>query len=131
MAGAFALERYLSPPVSEPGRTVSVMEGSKVLRTFTMAQLKALGTRRIVMQGKAEEGPTLLSVLAASDVDGFFSVTIVGLGVQDSGKLVLARSAVDDRVLLDLANRGTSKVCGPNIAYGQRVRDVTRIEVHR
>ena len=49
---------------------------------------------------------------------------MIGLGARDSGKLELDRSAVDQDVLLDVANRGTAKVCGPNIPYDERVRDV-------
>jgi hypothetical protein len=131
VAGAFALERAFSPPEDEPGRTVSIVEGSKVLRTFTMDQLQDLGVRRVVMQGKPETGPSLLSVLSASGVTSFSSVTVIGLGVRDSGRLTLMRKAVDNDVLLDIAKRGTSKICGPDIPYARRVRDVTRVEVQR
>jgi hypothetical protein len=36
---------------------------------------------------------------------------------------------VTDEVLLDIANRGTVKVVGPDISWDDRVRDVTEIVV--
>jgi hypothetical protein len=131
VAGAYAFERAYTPANGEPGSSIAVAEGSRVLRTFTMDDLRKLGVRRVVMQGKPETGPTLSSVLSAAGVHEFASVTIVGLGVRDSGRLTLARAAIDRNVLLDLANRGTAKVCGPDIPYDKRVRDVVRIEVTR
>ena len=131
MAGAFAYERAFSPAPGEPGSSIAVVEGSRVLRTFTMDDLRELGVRRVIMQGKPETGPTLLSVLTAAGVSRFSSVTVVGLGARDSGRLTLERAVLDRKVLLDLANRGTAKVCGPHIAYDGRVRDVIRIEVLR
>ncbi len=131
MAGAFAYERAFSPEPGEPGGGVAVTEGSRVLKTLSNDGLRALGVRTVVMQGKPETGPTLLSVLSAAGVNDFTSVTIVGLGVRDSGRLTLGRADIDRDVLIDLANRGTTKVCGPTIPYDARVRDVVRIEVTR
>ena len=131
VAGAYAFERAFSPEEGEPGGSISVVEDSRVLKTFTMNELRKLGVRRVVMQGKPETGPTLLSVISAAGVDTFSSVTIVGVGARDSGRLTMKRAAVNRDVLLDLANRGTAKICGPNIPYGSRVRDVIRIEVTR
>jgi hypothetical protein len=62
-------------------------------------------------------------------VTDFDSVTVTGLGVRDDGRIVLSRAQVDQDVVLDVAERGTTKLCGPNIAYEDRVRDVERIEV--
>ena len=79
--------------------------------------------RRVEMQGKYEEGPPLLAVLEAAGVDDFGSVVIMGAGVRDSGRLKLQREQIDDDVLLDIANRGTCKIAGPDIAWrGPRAR---------
>lgn len=131
VAAAYAYERANAAAPGKAGYGVAVTDGSRVLETFDVAQLRALGVRRVMMQGKPETGPTLLSVLGKAGVTQFESVTVIGLGARDSGKLVLDRSAVDQDVLLDVANRGTAKVCGPNIPYDERVRDVVRIEVQR
>jgi hypothetical protein len=131
VAGAYAFEHRFTPSKGEPGGSVSVVEGPTTLRDFTVDELQALGTRRVVMQGRPEEGPPLLSVLSAAGVDEFASITVVGVGARDSGRLTLPRKAIDRDVLLDIANRGTTKICGPKIAYDRRVRDVLRIEVRR
>lgn len=128
VAGAWALEK--ATRVAEPpGSRVSVERAGKVLATFDMNGLRALGTKRVVDQGKAQEGPALLKVLEASGVTSFTQLRIVGVGLRDSGKLELARAKVGPDVVLDLADRGTAKIAGPGIAYGDRVRDITRIEV--
>lgn len=108
---------------------VPVVRDGEVLAEFDVQELEALGTRRIEMQGKYEEGPSLLTILEAAGVDEFESVVILGAGVRDSGRLELALDEVDENVLLDIANRGTCKVAGPDIAYEDRVRDIIRIEV--
>ena len=85
--------------------------------------------KTVKMQGQDETGPTLLSVLHAAGIDSFASVTVVGLGARDSGTLELRRAQVDEDVLLDIAKRGTVKVCGPDISWSARVRDVTELSV--
>ncbi len=108
---------------------IPVVQDGEVLAEFDIEQLQELGTRRIEMQGKYEEGPPLLAVLEAAGVSDFESVVVTGVGVRDSGSLELTKDQVDEDVLLDIANRGTCKLAGPNIAYEDRVRDITRIEV--
>jgi hypothetical protein len=39
------------------------------------------------------------------------------------------RDEIDEDVLLDFALRGTTKLCGPDIPWERRVRDVERIVV--
>ena len=127
VAGAWAFESIASR-IWEP-YTISVVRNTSVLATFDIGQLEALGMKRVKMQGKYEEGPPLLAVLEAAGARDFETVSIVGLGVRDSGRLELAREDIDHEVLIDIANRGTCKIAGPNIAWGDRVRDITRIEV--
>ena len=98
-------------------------------RAFDIGQLKALGMRKVMIDGKTEEGPTLLSVLEASAVTEFDSVTVLGQGVRDDGRITLKRDEVDRDVVLDFALRGTVKLVGPKIAWDDRVRDVMRVEV--
>jgi hypothetical protein len=109
--------------------TVTVVRAGEQIGRYNLEQMRALGTRRVWMEGKLEEGPTLLGVLRASGVTSFESVTVRGMGLRDSGVIELARSQIDDDVLLDIAVRGTTKLCGPNIAWADRVRDVELIEV--
>ena len=127
VAGAWGFES-IAARIWEP-YTISVVRNSNVLATFDIDQLEALGMKRVKMQGKYEEGPPLLTVLEAAGVQDFETASIVGLGVRDSGYLELPRQDIDENVLIDIANRGTCKIAGPNIAWGDRVRDITRIEV--
>lgn len=108
---------------------VSVTSGDVVLATFSLEDLKAMEVRRVLMQGQLQEGPSLLDVMAAAGVDDFDSVVVYGMGLRDEGVIDLSRSQVTEDVLLDFAVRGTVKLCGPDIAWADRVRDVERIDV--
>jgi hypothetical protein len=119
----------VSSEVDGGGYAVDVVRDGAVLETFDVEALAALGMRKVVTQGQQQEGPPLLAVLGAAGVTDFDSVTVTGLGVRDDGRIVLSRAQVDQDVVLDVAERGTTKLCGPNIAYEDRVRDVERIEV--
>jgi hypothetical protein len=108
---------------------VALVRDEEVVRTFELEELRALPARQIKMQGEVQEGPPLLDVLRAAGVTEFTSLTVTGLGLRDSGRLVLRAADVDEDVLLDFSLRGTVKVAGPEIAWEDRVRDVERIEV--
>lgn len=134
VALAWAVDLYVSrtSAAAGTGYHVTVEHDGAQLRSFSFADLKGLGTRRVLMQGQYETGPPLLRVLKAAGVTQFTGVTIIGSGVLGSGgsgRLDLARSAIDNDVLLDLASRGTVKVCGPRITRDQRVRDIVKIVV--
>ena len=109
--------------------SVSIVRDEDVIRVFDVAELKALKARTIKMQGEVQEGPPLLDVLKAAGVDEFSSLAVSGTGLKDSGRIVLSADEVDRDVLLDFSNRVTMKICGPDILWENRVRDVTRIEV--
>ncbi|MDY0087914.1 MAG: hypothetical protein RBS78_05135 [Coriobacteriia bacterium] len=108
---------------------VSVTSGDDVLATFSLEDLKAMEARRVLMQGQLQEGPALLDVLAAAGVEDFNSVMIYGMGLRDEGQITLSRAEISEEVLLDFAARGTVKLCGPDIAWADRVRDVERLDV--
>jgi len=135
MVGAWALEYLTDPgrgeeaPRTAAAYAVRVVAGDTVVSTFTTPQLKALGVRRVKMQGQWEEGPTVVSVLDAAGIEEYSSVRFVGMKIRDGGELTLDRARVDEDVLLDIAVRGTAKICGPDIAREDRVRDIVRIEV--
>ena len=101
----------------------------QVAKVLDLDDLKSLPTRKVVMQDQEPEGPPLLALLNDAGIRSFERVKVVGLGVRDDGIIVLAANQVNDDVLLDIAVRGTTKLCGPDIAWGDRVRDVQRIEV--
>jgi hypothetical protein len=128
VGAAWALELTSGSGDDDP-YTITIMRDGEVLAVFDLEALKAMESRRIVMQASWQEGPPLLTVLEAAGVDQFDSVLVRGLGVRDSGRIELSRDEVTEDVLLDFALRGTTKVCGPDIAWADRVRDVDLIEV--
>jgi hypothetical protein len=128
VALAWSLE-YFASQSDEDVYTVSVVRDEEVVRVFDLEELRDFDTRQMEMQGEVQEGPPLLDVLGEAGVTDFSSVTIVGAGLRDSGRIVLKSGDIDENVLLDFSSRGTVKVCGPEIVWEDRVRDVERIEV--
>jgi hypothetical protein len=108
---------------------VRVVHDDEVLAVFSLDDLRAMESRRVVMDGQLQEGPALLDVLSAAGVEEFDAVVVRGMGVRDKGQLELKRADVNEDVLLDFAIRGTVKLCGPEITWVDRVRDVEEIEV--
>lgn len=113
----------------DSGYRIEVVAEGAVLERFDLEDLTSMEARRVRMQLQTQEGPPLLAVLREAGVEEFRSVRVVGTGARDSGQIVLLRREIDQDVLLDIAARGTAKVCGPGIEWEDRVRDVTRIEV--
>jgi hypothetical protein len=131
ICAALGVETLMSSGTSgsDAEYVVVVIRDGDVLERFTMEEIRAFDTARVEVLGKTEEGPTLLSVLEAAGVTDFSRVHIGGMGIRDDGAITLTRAEVDDDVLLGIANRGTVKVVGPDIAWEDRVRDVTEIVV--
>ncbi len=114
---------------SDAEYVVVVIRDGEVLERFTMDDIRDFDMATVEVLGKFEEGPTLLAVLESAGVTDFERVHIGGMGIRDDGSITLTRAEVTDEVLLDIANRGTVKVVGPDIAWEDRVRDVTEIVV--
>jgi len=108
---------------------VKVTRGGRVLATFGLAQLEGIGMKQVTVQGGTETGPALLDVLGAAGVESCSTVTILGSGARDSGRLEIAFADIGPDTVLDVAKRGTVKVAGPNIPRESRVRDITEIQV--
>lgn len=132
LVGAWAVERFSGGTASatdDAPYSIAVVADGETIKLFSLDDLESLESKRVVMQGKPEEGPPVLAVLSAAGVSEFDSLLFVGMRVRDAGMLRLSRDAVSGDVLLDIAKRGTAKVCGPDIPQEKRVRDVIRIEV--
>jgi len=108
---------------------VAVVKDGVTVKTFTLAELHELPARRVVMQDQEQEGPSVLAMLEASGITDFEQLRVVGMGARDDGLIVLKARDLSRDVLLDIAERGTTKLCGPAIAWEDRVRDVVRLEV--
>lgn len=135
VAAAWGAERLSKPDAeaaksaSASGYSVKVVHAGKVLRSFSLADLHALPTTHVVMDEKEQDGPTLAAVLEAAGAGNPAAVSIVGTGLRDSGRLHLTAAQITDRVVVDFSDRGTVKVCSPDIAWSDWVRDVTEIRV--
>jgi hypothetical protein len=108
---------------------VRLVRDDAVLAVFSLEDLRAMESRSVVMQGQLQEGPALLEVLRQAGVQEFDTVVVRGMALRDAGVIELGRDEVDEDVLLDFAIRGTVKLCGPQIGWTDRVRDVEEIEV--
>lgn len=115
--------------VSASSYSVVVVHGGVTLHRFTRDDLEALPQRSFKQNGKIEKGPTLVTVLREAGVESFTALEVVGMGLRDSGRGEFTASQLEDAIL-DLANRGTAKLCGPRIDWHERVRDVTALRVH-
>jgi hypothetical protein len=111
------------------GYAVKVTRDGRLLASYSLAQLQAIGMRSVVVQGGTETGPQLLAVLERAGAGTFASVTIIGTGTRDAGRLVLPATDIGPDTVLDIAKRGTVKVAGPSIPREQRVRDIVEIQV--
>jgi len=131
VAAGWFFENRPAPSVapSTSAYRVRVTRDGKELASFDLAQLQAVGSKTVTVQGGIEEGPPLIEVLKRAGVREFSAVTIVGLGTRDSGRLELTAADVGPDTVLDVAKRGTVKVAGPAISREERVRDVTEIQV--
>jgi hypothetical protein len=123
-----------TPPSASPAATAStyrvrITRGGTELASFDLAQLQAIGMKTVIVQGGTEQGPPLLAVLERAGASEFTTVTILGTGTRDTGRLELSVAEVGPDTVLDIAKRGTVKVAGPNIPYDMRVRDITEIQV--
>ena len=108
---------------------VTVVRDGSAVATYSLTDIAKMPARTVVMQDQEQEGPPLLDVLERAGIRGFDEVKVVGMGARDDGVIVLSADEIDRDVLLDIAERGTTKLCGPDIAFDDRVRDVERIEV--
>jgi hypothetical protein len=119
-----------APPPAAGAYRVRVTQDGRELASFDVASLKAIGMKKVVVQGGAEEGPAVLSVLSRAGVSDFTSITVIGMAVRDGGRLELKKAEIGPDTVLDIAKRGTVKIAGPDIAKDKRVRDVTEIQVN-
>ncbi len=111
-----------------PAYAVQIKRGGVTVKTYDLAALHAMPQTSVVIDGKEQDGPLLRTVLEAAGITDFTSVSIRGAGLRDDGRLRLSRADTEG-VLLDFSDRGTVKVCGPGLVWGEWVRDVLAIDV--
>ncbi len=109
--------------------TVRVEQAGETIGVLELEDLRSLEQQSVVALGRRQEGPALLTVLATCGVDEFEHVEVFGMGYRDSGYIKLSVEEIDEDMLLDFNNRGTTKLVSPEMAWTKRVRDVERIVV--
>jgi len=113
---------------SPPPYGVKVTRGDEVLKVYDLVALRSLPQERVVIDGKEQTGPALATVLADAGAERYDSVVVRGAGLRDKGSLTLTRAQIG-RVQFDFSDRGTVKVCGPELYHAEWVRDVLAIDV--
>ena len=124
-SGAGSSQDDPAPPYS-----MAVERDGATLKTYGIEALKALPQSRVVIDGKEQTGPSLAALLKDAGAVGYDTVVVHGAGLRDKGSLTLTAAQVRrERVQLDFADRGTVKVCGPDLYHAEWVRDVLTIDV--
>jgi len=114
---------------SAPSYSVAVMQGGRLLRRFTVADLRALQSVTATIEGKEQDGPAVTTLLTAAGAGTYQTLSVKGIGARDSGRLSLDAAGVNDRLMLDFSDRGTVKICSPDLEWNQWVRDVVEIDL--
>jgi len=98
-------------------------DGSKF--DVTLDAVKTLPLAQLTVEGKVQEGPKLLDILALADITDFSEITITG----SSAPSTLTREQVDENTILDFSNRGTMKLATTYISKAEWTKDITQITV--
>jgi hypothetical protein len=116
---------------SSTGYTIKVFSNDTQIASLSLDDLLNLPQVNISAVGRTEEGPTLLSALELAGVTNFSQLTATGMtqGRIAEAVLTLTRDEIDDEVILDITNSGTTKLCGPNISFDAWIRDVNKLEL--
>jgi hypothetical protein len=116
---------------SSTGYTIKVFLNDTQIASLSLNDLLALPQVNVSAADRAQQGPTLLSALASIGVTNFSRITATGMtqGRIAEAVLILNRNEIDDEVLLDITNSGTSKLCGPNISFASWIRDINKLVV--
>ncbi len=91
----------------------------------TLDAVKQLPLAQVTAEGKMEEGPHLLDVLALAGITEFTEVTLTG----SSNPATLIFEQVDDNTILDFNNHGTMKLATTYIPKANWTKDVAEIVV--
>jgi len=91
----------------------------------TLDALKALPLTQITIDGKVQEGPKLMDILALAGVTDFTEVSLTG----SSSPVTLTRTQVDDNTILDFNNHGTLKLATTYVPMPDWTKDISEITV--
>jgi hypothetical protein len=113
------------PPTQAAAGLFQIVRTDGTTFDVMLDAVKALTLVQITVEGKVQEGPRLLDVLALAGITDFSEVTIEG----SSAPCTLTRAQVDDNTILDFSNRGTMKLATTYIPKADWTKDITKITV--
>lgn len=116
---------------SEEVYSIKIYINDRLEYSITFDEIDALDKVAFSAENKDEEGPLLTDVLKAGGISFFNQVTVVGMskGRLASAELVLTRDQIDNSVILDITNRGTTKLAGKNIPSNDWIIDVSELRI--
>ena len=114
----------VAPTVSAAG-LFQIVKADGTRFAVTLDALKALPLAQITVDGKVQEGPKLLAVLALADVTQFTEVTLTG----SASPATLTFAQVDNNTILDFNNHGTLKLATTYIPMPNWTKDISEITV--
>ena len=125
-SGTAATSASVVTPASSTSSTLfQIVKTDGAKFDVTLDAVKKLPLAQITVDGKVQEGPKLMDVLALAGVTDFTEVTFTG----SSPSVTLTRAQVDDNTILDFANRGTMKLATTYIPMPNWTKDITEIKV--
>jgi hypothetical protein len=109
---------------------IEFLENNQQVDSVSLAQLHALPSVTLTLDGKSEVGPTLSSVLELAGIKDFSQITVSGMlkGRLATGQLTLKSSDITDQVILSYNNVGKTKLCGTQIPDSNWIIDVAEID---
>ena len=109
---------------------IEILDNNQQVASVSLAQLHALPSVTLTLDGKSEVGPTLSAVLELAGIKDFSQITVSGMlkGRLATGQLTLKPSDITDQVILSYNNVGKTKLCGTQIPDSNWIIDVAEIE---
>ena len=117
------LKRQAQPAASNVLFQIIKPDGTKF--DVTLDAVKQLPLAQVTAEGKVEEGPYLMDVLALAGITEFTEVTLTG----SSNPATLTFAQVDKNTILDFNNHGTMKLSTTYIPKANWTKDVAEIVV--
>ncbi|MBI5353894.1 MAG: hypothetical protein HZB50_14730 [Chloroflexi bacterium] len=116
-----------APTQAQPAANVlfQIVKADGTKFDVTLDAVKALPLAQLSVEGKMEEGPYLLDVLALAGVKEFTEITLTG----SSNPVTLRFAQVDNNTILDFNNHGAMKLATTYIPKPQWTKDVAEITV--
>ena len=113
------------PPAASPTALFQIIKPDGGKFDVTLEAVKQLPLAQVTAEGKVEEGPYLMDVLALAGVTKFIEVTLSG----SSSPATLTFAQVDKNTILDFNNHGTMKLASTYIPKANWTKDVAEITV--